>query len=112
MTDEDTTTASLEPSLPALQARFMAQFSDPKWDRDRSEWLEGIYEFGLPQCTGEWIGGSGGHRKHGPYCGKLATYADWDGCYNYCDEHLNAGDRELGVPVEVPWAGLIRKAGA
>ena len=38
----------------------------------------------LPTCSGEWIGGSGGHREHEP-CNQFAVYGDQP--YAYCNEH-------------------------
>lgn len=48
---------------------------------------------GRPQCSGEWIGGSGGHREH-TQCEKLATYWDDEDPYAYCDQHIKDHDRE------------------
>lgn len=46
-----------------------------------------------PQCSGEWIAGSGGHREH-THCDALATYWDDEDLYAYCDQHIKDHDRE------------------
>lgn len=78
----------------------------PKWNDSKADYLDSLYADGLPTCTGNWIKGSGGHRVHEP-CGKLATFADWDDTYSYCDAHISDHDREIGL-LEVPWAALVR----
>lgn len=45
-----------------------------------------------PNCSGKWIAGSGGHRKHEP-CGRVADWWDPGDLFAYCDEHLNQHDR-------------------
>jgi hypothetical protein len=44
-------------------------------------------------CVGEWLTGSGGHRNHGPYCGKPATWYHEDDMWPYCDEHCPEMDK-------------------
>jgi hypothetical protein len=105
--DQAATPPPMATSVSEQASPSILRFTDAKWNASKAEWLDGLFEFGLPTCVGEWVGGSGGHRKH-VYCGAAATYADWDCCYAYCDQHLNDGDRQLGSPAEAPWAALVR----
>lgn len=68
------------------------------------EYAECMHEDDLPRCCGEWLGGSGGHRRHGP-CDRLATRFQIDDSVHYCDEHYKAHDNIK----EVAWAPLIRE---
>lgn len=45
-----------------------------------------------PMCVGEWIGGSGGHRRH-KFCEHPADWWHPDDWYAYCDAHLKEHDR-------------------
>lgn len=38
-------------------------------------------------CSGRWVAGSGGHRKHEP-CARPATYWHPEDAYCYCDKHV------------------------
>ncbi len=58
----------------------------------------------LPRCSGEWTGGSGGHRVHGVPCQKLAL---WDDGFVYCDEHVPTGVHAKYVD-EIEWAVAAR----
>lgn len=44
-----------------------------------------------PSCSGHWISGSGGHRKHEP-CSKPADWWHPDDMYAYCELHLSVHD--------------------
>lgn len=63
----------------------------------------------LPTCSGNWIGGSGGHRTHEP-CGRIATWWRAGDSWAYCDEHIK--EHERGTPngyPPAPWAALAKE---
>lgn len=78
--------------------------------RARALAAEAVIE-ALPHCIGEWVGGSGGHRKHVHNCKRIAVwYSDQDG-YGYCDDHV--ADHERNHPqiyggVDAEWADAAR----
>lgn len=55
------------------------------------EWLTST-----PQCSGEWLRGSGGHREHGD-CDRPATWSHPDDIWAYCDEHIKEHDKWMYV---------------
>lgn len=57
------------------------------------------------KCTGEWTGGSGGHRVHKP-CGADADWWHPDDPYAYCEKHIEEHDRADYWPVHVNGAVL------
>lgn len=58
---------------------------------DAPEFIKIEYDGDPPDCAGEWISGSGGHRNH-LYCGELASWWHPDDCDAYCDKHINEHD--------------------
>lgn len=72
-----------------------------------------------PNCSGEWISGSGGHRTHTP-CKSPATWFSYNSMFAYCDDHIR--EHEKGFPYirelrkELSWyselAVLVRKGDA
>lgn len=84
-------------------AMATAQRLEHERDEARTDWSDICDR--LPHCVGEWIGGSGGHRKHAASgCIRLATWYMPGDLYAYCDEHKKPHD----VIAEAPWAGLLR----
>lgn len=55
-----------------------------------------------PTCNGEWVGGSGGHRKFSG-CGLPATWRD-DGGACFCDHHLPQNERIAQLEAELETA--------
>jgi hypothetical protein len=51
-------------------------------------------------CSGEWISGSGGHRKHKQPCNNPASFDD--DIYAYCDEHWIVAVQWLDCPYSEP----------
>lgn len=49
----------------------------------------------LPQCSGEWLSGSGGHKTHSHDCNNRATYYDPDDIHAYCDEHITEHEKKI-----------------
>lgn len=47
----------------------------------------------MKTCSGEWIGGSGGHREHRGPCGAPALWQDDLDVFAYCEEHCPAEDK-------------------
>lgn len=47
----------------------------------------------MKRCSGEWIGGSGGHREHRGPCDAPALWQDDLDVYAYCEEHCPAEDK-------------------
>lgn len=84
--------------------------SAPAVDAERAA-MERVIEM-LPGCSGEWLSGGGGHRKHGP-CGRIATWFHSDDIHSYCDEHIKDIDKRetnnlrFGLE-EAPWADEVR----
>jgi hypothetical protein len=54
----------------------------------------------LPECEGEWLSGSGGHRTHGP-CDYYATWLMRGGWGAYCDKHIVEWEKEYYVRVSL-----------
>jgi len=60
-----------------------------------------------PDCVGEWVSGSGGHRVHGK-CSEKATWFDFDDAFAYCDQHVPESDRTRGDYQHFPKRHLPR----
>lgn len=61
----------------------------------------------LPSCPGEWLSGTGGHRKHGGNCGEPTTYWAMYDMMAYCDKHAVPHD-----VTEAPWTQELRDISA
>jgi hypothetical protein len=48
----------------------------------------------LPYCTGEWLSGSGGHRKHNPNCTNSAVWWHPNDSFAYCEDHIVERDKK------------------
>lgn len=57
----------------------------------------------LLTCSGRWVGGSGGHRKHEP-CNAIATWSAPTDIYAYCDEHVTDDERDLYIHTPGGWS--------
>ena len=62
----------------------------------------------LPVCCGEWIDGSGGHRKHSP-CTRPATWMMDGDMFQYCDCHVVEHEKDTQYE-RVNWADAVNKA--
>lgn len=60
-------------------------------------------------CSGEWLDGSGGHRKHGP-CDKPATHYRGISLWAYCDEHIKLFEKRFYQFNKYGWEDLEEEA--
>ena len=57
-----------------------------------------------PGCSGKWVGGSGGHRKHEP-CQALADWWHPGDLYAYCADHRPSNATEYVLWSTLPAPG-------
>lgn len=83
--------------------RRLAEERD-NWKATVTEWVEDFDS--VPHCSGEWLSGSGGHRKHAR-CSSVAVWWHPSDTYRYCDTHVPEHDRQDGLYVKAFWADLL-----
>jgi hypothetical protein len=62
-------------------------------------------EEALPRCSGKWLDGSGGHKRHAP-CPRHATYYFAGDIWAYCDEHITEHEKRM-YSERVGWADEV-----